>query len=161
MFPSRGCLVSLPLHVRACWLSTPLHLSGSCLCTDSQGRDFSFSGLPVMPFVKASQVTSPRRDRLTLAQHANLASRDAIREGTVSLSHGCVTQKAENVFPSPRSAGPPLTPPLQSTPINSSNSHLHVASHAPCPAICNFFQELDTSLCGTSSGCQKQSLTFS
>lgn len=44
MFPGRGCDVSLPLHVTACWLSPPVHLSGSFLCTDSHGRDFSFCG---------------------------------------------------------------------------------------------------------------------
>lgn len=40
-------------------------------------------------FVKASQFTSPRRDRLTLAQRRNYPSWDAIRQGTLSLSQLC------------------------------------------------------------------------
>lgn len=64
-----------------------IFLVPSCVLTATGGIfPFVVTSDPHGPFVKGSQFTSPRRDRLTLAQGGNYPSWDAIRQGTLSLS---------------------------------------------------------------------------
>ena len=106
-------------------------------------------------FLKVSQFTSSRGDRLTLAQHGNYASWDAIRQGTLSLSQLHHANRRDYL------SFPQVSWPF---PCSPSIVHSHQFQQLPvtfCPHLHLLSGTWYLTVCGTSSGCQGQPLTFS